>query len=1539
MLANKKRVIYISLITLILSIQLVYGAAFDVQEIYIKYSGWIDFFLFLIFFGILSKLALQLQFGESTAINILAVVMGIIFSLILTTWELKSGWALFNFGPWTLILGLVLLIALILNTTLSKNKEGKKTSFISILILLGILLLILVLFFPELIYTFTPTSVQGLFPGFDFEKILLIIAIIIFLLGLIWGIKRLLKFIKSDKSDETQGKRIPTIPDEEKPKPISEEYAPFSADFITYRKKTFLLKDQTYIFEFGEDFYLEAIVKGGSGKYVCIWKIFDSEMQGKTIKRNASIFEQFFENNKYELTVEINLKVIDLKINEEKNIKRKIIIRKKIFSADKRLNIHPQKSFYQLNEEIELIPNIKRGSNNYRYEWKIISAKKTSKIIKTGKGTSKRALSIPLNVPQEEGKYIIILTLWDTKYKTQEPQIAQAIITVKEERIGFNVKAIIEAKDEPIERKRFYRGEEFKVVVTISGTGSYETKINIPSISRLPYKSNEYIKIPDDKKLKGKHSIEIEVTDQKTKEIEKIWETIEIIDSELLTVDFTINKKSENLEFIRGQELTFEAIISGSGNYRLIWEISSKKKIIHSEESSLKEIKKEIILPTINLETGQYTTLLIVNDIRTREIGIPKAEKEKTFTLIENIPKIVSIKLDPEKKEYSPFEKIKIKPKIKGGSGNFNYKIKILNENGTERNDVSINNAELTFTAPKDGGTYILELTVLDNEIKDEKLCSQEKLSFKVTNELKLKSFNIKHSEGFTITEKFSPREEVYIIPEFEIKGSNFYTYVLKIEKTGININGEETSKIFNIPDIPIISHYGKIEMTLYLIDRKTNLVSNKIKKTIKIIPKEIPSLLVNIEISKKGRIIKEENTFILGEELTLIPTIIENKSKVNYSPEKHDIIWVVAKVPHKEVDKDGRIIINKSEAELKPGKHNITLIVKSKIYPNIKAEESISISLIEIEKEPIVFAIEIKDKKTKTSIGQYTKDENIELEVDNEYLLELVQLKGNITKVNTVWSAINTLKFEPPFPKVLNKDKRICIFPGGPSKVTCSFNKENKNLGSITLKITAKSEEKASVIIDSPKKDQIFQLGDEIPVTYVIKNAVADSIIKYIFSLKNQKPLTMELKIKQPEKSRTGGFKLKSGEHIAVERPGEYALTIQLIKDNKLLTEAQTSFIIKPKQPPTIEITSPKNNQEFAPGQKIKYIAVAKNIDAGSKIIWYILTGKRETIFKENTPEFVSEFEEEIPDDMATVEYKMEVVVENSIGRSLAGDSVNIKIISPPQPEIEIICPKFANLPESLKPVFVNFSLIIKNPESILTLNWYRQTGSEEPKLIKRIKIEKENINVIGFPKVGRYKIIVIARDKNKKNLATAEKIIAILPPLPKPKEKPSHATGIDKLIALLEREYIDLESIRKEIEKKDVTKIPEEANEIERLSKENIPKDEIGAEENKRVSELIIEMQIKALEEILNNPKKIPERFKGTLEAPLNEIKTTKGKWRDYKYWLSLSAKYLKVQNYKECLETQEVLLAEFKRRIEAIKKFKEIYLQLLEKSKKPA
>lgn len=164
---KKKRVLLISLL-LIPSVLAI--SPESLLDIYLEFYGWFDFMIYLLFFTGISKLAIEAKFKktgeESKAISLLYISLGLLFSISLVTWEIKSGFYLYQIGPLIAILIGLLILAWIWKLIKSRKrgeKEGTKSSIRYIALFILLLLILIYAIFPGVLnYYFWSSWIEEL---------------------------------------------------------------------------------------------------------------------------------------------------------------------------------------------------------------------------------------------------------------------------------------------------------------------------------------------------------------------------------------------------------------------------------------------------------------------------------------------------------------------------------------------------------------------------------------------------------------------------------------------------------------------------------------------------------------------------------------------------------------------------------------------------------------------------------------------------------------------------------------------------------------------------------------------------------------------------------------------------------------------------------------------------------------------------------------------------------------------------------------------------------------------------------------------------------------------------------------------------------------------------------------------------------------------------------------------------------------------------------------------------------------------------------
>src|SRR3989344_1378392 len=70
-------------------------------DVYNKFAGWIDFLLYFLLFGLVTRLSLEKKWGERR------VVLVLVLGLSLALWGVQAGFSIVSLGPWALVLFVV----------------------------------------------------------------------------------------------------------------------------------------------------------------------------------------------------------------------------------------------------------------------------------------------------------------------------------------------------------------------------------------------------------------------------------------------------------------------------------------------------------------------------------------------------------------------------------------------------------------------------------------------------------------------------------------------------------------------------------------------------------------------------------------------------------------------------------------------------------------------------------------------------------------------------------------------------------------------------------------------------------------------------------------------------------------------------------------------------------------------------------------------------------------------------------------------------------------------------------------------------------------------------------------------------------------------------------------------------------------------------------------------------------------------------------------------------------------------------------------
>jgi len=123
-------------------------------DVYNKFAGWIDFLLYFLLFGLVTRLSLEKKWGESRVVSLLAVVLGLVLGLSLALWGVQAGFSIVSLGPWALVLFVVGVPLAWYD--FKKRKEEPERGLLS-----GARLILLVLLLFLLVYLLYPNLLLG----------------------------------------------------------------------------------------------------------------------------------------------------------------------------------------------------------------------------------------------------------------------------------------------------------------------------------------------------------------------------------------------------------------------------------------------------------------------------------------------------------------------------------------------------------------------------------------------------------------------------------------------------------------------------------------------------------------------------------------------------------------------------------------------------------------------------------------------------------------------------------------------------------------------------------------------------------------------------------------------------------------------------------------------------------------------------------------------------------------------------------------------------------------------------------------------------------------------------------------------------------------------------------------------------------------------------------------------------------------------------------------------------------------------------------
>jgi len=465
---NKKR-IWCFLVSFILIIPNVIAASETILDFYMQYYGWIDFAIYILIFTGLIKEFVKVKFkkkgilsGEelSSGAKALSIGLGLGLAIALATWEIKSGFYLYQIAPLIVVLlGILIILSFIgwvkeIFKSKGLGMPKLRTFAIYFLVLIGILHIS----FPSLFYYYLPWG------WVDTLKWILIIAAFVIIL-LSFSIKGKKEEYKGEREYRGEGKeglmrsigkalgiggkklyqayknwlRVSIIP------------LPWKVRFLSLRRKSFKREKAggkiTYV-KAGDPLTLFANIQGGSGNYTIQWTVngkTPDKIYGETRnKKEIEIPTQVLQERKSQSLEELikkgkkigkkvgeyvwKVEVFDNELNKSDRDKIKIIINK-----NEKLETDQEREYNKLLKEkkpnLTILPPSEYSNNKNRYliersknskfkakiegtieniNW-IIQKEEDKKNIKEKTGKTKGEINeVSFNLSKvEEGKYII----------------------------------------------------------------------------------------------------------------------------------------------------------------------------------------------------------------------------------------------------------------------------------------------------------------------------------------------------------------------------------------------------------------------------------------------------------------------------------------------------------------------------------------------------------------------------------------------------------------------------------------------------------------------------------------------------------------------------------------------------------------------------------------------------------------------------------------------------------------------------------------------------------------------------------------------------------------------------------------------------------------------------------------------------------------------------------------------------------------------------------------------------------------------------
>lgn len=398
----KKRDIYIIILLSIPFVQAITPES--LLQTYTEFYGWFDFLLYTLIFTGITKLAIEGIFkktGEdSKAITLLYTGLGLLFSISLVTWEIKSGFYLYQLGPFIIIL-LALLFLAWLWKLIKSRKKGEKYEALHSLRYIAIFLLLLIIaayvLFPNILYYyFWSTWIN------EALAIAIIICILIILFSIIPKKKEEKEeFLLGRKAAKDERKRLEA---EEATRRESERIA--EAAETARRKK------------------LEEKEKGLQDERR------KKQREKEELERKALVEAEREKREK----IKENEKEKKRKENEIKKARIGIIKQIEPYAKSRDGTVLTNKSKAEIEDHLTFIPKINNSIDNISFIWKIGKDKYEKKIVpvparRIGIGMSKISLIIRDELTDYEIKKTLKLNI--TKKEEEKIEILKEPLKIR----------------------------------------------------------------------------------------------------------------------------------------------------------------------------------------------------------------------------------------------------------------------------------------------------------------------------------------------------------------------------------------------------------------------------------------------------------------------------------------------------------------------------------------------------------------------------------------------------------------------------------------------------------------------------------------------------------------------------------------------------------------------------------------------------------------------------------------------------------------------------------------------------------------------------------------------------------------------------------------------------------------------------------------------------------------------------------------------------------------------------------------------------